>query len=155
MNKHPHDTICIPVGIIIVILVAGIFISGFSSMLIHAVAICPSPPCIVDNDHDGLTNEEELEIYHTKPNVADTDSDHLVDGPEIHATHTNPLIPDTDGEGLLDGKEYLGWVWKSEEVSVQYPDSPMTGFYVLHSIQILLNRILMEMAILIGRNGVR
>jgi len=34
--------------------------SGLSAMIIRVYAVCPSPPCITDNDHDGLSNEEEL-----------------------------------------------------------------------------------------------
>jgi hypothetical protein len=93
-------------------------------MIIRVYALCPSQPCITDNDHDGLSNEDEFDIYHTNPNLADTDSDRLGDGTEVHITHTNPLNPDTDGEGLSDGKEHLGWVFKMEEDICPVPGQP-------------------------------
>jgi hypothetical protein len=86
------------IGVTIVILIGCISMSGFSAMLIRVYAICPSPPCITDNDHDGLSNEEEFETYHTNPNLADTDRDRLGDGTELHIAHTNPLKPDTDDD---------------------------------------------------------
>jgi outer membrane protein OmpA-like peptidoglycan-associated protein len=57
-----------------------------------------------DDDHDGLTNEEELRLG-TDPHNADTDGDGLSDGDEVHKYHTNPLNADTDGDGLRDGEE--------------------------------------------------
>ena len=36
-----------------------------------------------DPDHDGLTNYQELNVYHTDPNVADTDGDGFSDGYEV------------------------------------------------------------------------
>ncbi len=57
-----------------------------------------------DPDHDGLTNLEEFQNG-TDPHVADTDGDGLSDGDEVHLYHTNPLIADTDGDGIPDGLE--------------------------------------------------
>ena len=36
-----------------------------------------------DSDHDGLTDAQELEIYHTDPNKADSDNDGYPDGEEV------------------------------------------------------------------------
>lgn len=58
-----------------------------------------------DIDADGLSNLDEVNVYHTDPNVADTDGDLLIDGAEVNTHHTNPLVGDTDGDGLLDGTE--------------------------------------------------
>ena len=57
-----------------------------------------------DPDHDGLTNLEEFQNG-TDPHNPDTDGDGLTDGDEVHIYHTNPLLPDTDGDGIPDGVE--------------------------------------------------
>jgi hypothetical protein len=41
-------------------------------------------------------------------NGVDTDHDGLTDYEEVHVYHTNPLNPDTDGDGYLDGAEVKG-----------------------------------------------
>ena len=56
-----------------------------------------------DSDFDGLSNSDEVQIYHTNPNNPDTDGDGLLDGDEIKIYHTNPLKADTDGDGYSDG----------------------------------------------------
>ncbi|HUL43791.1 MAG TPA: OmpA family protein [Bacteroidota bacterium] len=57
-----------------------------------------------DPDHDGLTNDEEKELG-TDPHNADTDGDGISDGDEVHVYHTDPLKKDTDGDGLSDYDE--------------------------------------------------
>lgn len=56
-----------------------------------------------DNDNDGLSNLNELNIG-TNPNNADTDDDTLSDGAEI-AIFSNPLTADTDADGVPDSTE--------------------------------------------------
>ncbi len=58
-----------------------------------------------DLDGDGLTNDDETNIYHTDPNNPDTDGDGLSDGEEVVKYNTDPLKADTDGDGLNDKKE--------------------------------------------------
>ena len=60
---------------------------------------------LADSDGDGLTDLEEIMIYHTDPNNADTDGDGLSDGDEVRIYNTDPTNPDTDGDGLNDGDE--------------------------------------------------
>ena len=57
-----------------------------------------------DADHDGLTNLQEFQLG-TDPNNPDTDGDGLTDGQEVLVYHTNPLIFSTDGSGIPDGIE--------------------------------------------------
>lgn len=57
-----------------------------------------------DTDHDGLSDEQELNEYGTNPLKADTDDDGLPDRKEIQLG-TDPLNPDTDHDGLTDGME--------------------------------------------------
>ena len=60
---------------------------------------------IEDSDGDGISNDDELNIYHTNPNNSDTDGDGLSDSDEIKVYDTNATNPDTDGDALLDGEE--------------------------------------------------
>lgn len=45
-----------------------------------------------DTDGDGLTDYDEINIYHTSPYLADTDSDGIPDGTEV-ANNTDPNCP--------------------------------------------------------------
>lgn len=45
----------------------------------------------LDTDGDGVTDGEELDVYHTDPKKADTDGDSYPDGDEIRNGH-NPLV---------------------------------------------------------------
>ena len=58
-----------------------------------------------DNDKDGLTNYDEIYVYHINPDNPDTDGDGLTDYEEIYIYHTNPTNPDTDSDGVTDGDE--------------------------------------------------
>ncbi len=57
-----------------------------------------------DFDQDGLTNAEEFAL-HLNPTQGDTDGDGVSDGDEVHLYHSNPLQTDSDGDGLSDGWE--------------------------------------------------
>ncbi len=74
---------------------------------IEEIMIYHTDPNNPDTDGDGLTDGEEVRIYGTDPNNPDTDGDGLSDGDEVHKYHTNPLLKDTDGDGLTDGEEVL------------------------------------------------
>lgn len=58
-----------------------------------------------DTDKDGLTDYEEVREYFTNPNMLDSDADGLIDSEEVRAYKTNPHKADTDGDGLSDGQE--------------------------------------------------
>lgn len=60
---------------------------------------------IIDTDNDGLTDNDEIDIYGTDPNNPDTDNDGLNDGVEVNILETNPLAVDTDGNGTPDNEE--------------------------------------------------
>jgi RHS repeat-associated protein len=63
-----------------------------------------------DSDGDGLTNDEETNVYFTEPYNPDSDGDGLPDGYEVHHG-LNPHVKltdrdDTDGDGVSDWDEY-------------------------------------------------
>ncbi len=74
---------------------------------IEEIMIYHTDPNNPDTDGDGLTDGEEVRIYGTDPLNPDTDGDGLTDGDEVHKYHTNPKLADTDGDGLTDGEEVL------------------------------------------------
>ncbi len=86
-----------------------------------------------DDDGDGLSDEDEVNIYGTDPHDADSDDDGLLDGEEVDYWNSRPdsigwdddiemvvegdepgdglinlLDPDSDNDGLLDGEEVHG-----------------------------------------------
>lgn len=56
-----------------------------------------------DDDGDGLSDEDENNIYGTEPLDPDSDDDGLNDYEEIKIYSTSPISPDTDSDGLWDG----------------------------------------------------
>ena len=80
------------------------FVYRFSA---DQIADDPVIQVAIDSDGDGLTDDEELNIYKTDPNNPDTDGDGLTDGDEVHKYKTDPLNPDTDFDLLSDGAEVL------------------------------------------------
>lgn len=55
----------------------------------------------LDDDADGLTNGQELEIG-SQVDKRDTDEDGIVDGEEVNKWLTNPISQDSDADGLND-----------------------------------------------------
>ena len=76
----------------------------------------------LDSDHDGLTDAEERDIYHTDPFNPDTDGDGISDYDEVKKYHTDPLKADTDGDGLTDKEEIF--VYHTDPLN---PDSDGDG----------------------------
>ncbi|PLX24748.1 MAG: hypothetical protein C0600_12735 [Ignavibacteria bacterium] len=62
-------------------------------------------PLNPDTDGDGLTDDEEIELYGTDPLKTDTDDDRLTDAEEV-AKQTDPRKADTDEDGLTEGEEF-------------------------------------------------
>ncbi|MDP3980306.1 MAG: DUF6067 family protein, partial [Chlamydiota bacterium] len=62
-------------------------------------------PVITDTDNDGLSDDDENNIYDTDPNNPDSDGDGLLDGIEVFTYDTDPNNPDSDEDGLKDGDE--------------------------------------------------
>jgi len=60
-----------------------------------------------DSDRDGLSDDQENNLYHTNPDRSDSDYDGLNDYEEVKIYNTNPNNPDTDGDGTNDKDEIL------------------------------------------------
>jgi len=56
------------------------FESDFSEEIVYYV---PQSNVDTDSDGDGLTDDEEINVYGTDPNNADTDGDGITDGNEV------------------------------------------------------------------------
>jgi lysophospholipase L1-like esterase len=66
-------------------------------------------PTKTDTDGDGLTDYQEIAVYHTKPGLSDSDGDGMPDAWEI-AEGLNPALSDAtgdpDNDGLMNIDEY-------------------------------------------------
>lgn len=60
-----------------------------------------------DTDNDGVFDQDEVEVYRTNPLLDDSDSDELGDFEEIITYGTDPNDPDSDDDGYMDGVEVL------------------------------------------------
>ncbi|HSS96851.1 MAG TPA: Ig-like domain-containing protein, partial [Terriglobales bacterium] len=67
-------------------------------------------PTLADTDGDGVSDGDEVNIYHTDARSSDSDHDGMDDGYEIHH-HLNPNADDThldnDGDGLTNFEEFV------------------------------------------------
>lgn len=88
------------------VLLAGASHGGIPDSWAIANGLDPTDPALPfeDPDHDGLTNLQEFQLG-TDPNNPDSDGDGLTDGQEVLMYHTNPLLFSTDGTGIPDGIE--------------------------------------------------
>ena len=59
----------------------------------------------LDSDGDGLSDDDEINIYGTLPDNPDSDADGLSDGDEILIYSTLPNNADSDGDFISDGDE--------------------------------------------------
>lgn len=88
------------------VLIAGASHGGIPDDWAIAHGLDPNDPAtpFEDPDHDGLTNLQEFQNG-TDPHNPDTDGDGLTDGQEVLIYHTSPVLFSTDGTGISDGIE--------------------------------------------------
>ncbi|HKD15303.1 MAG TPA: Ig-like domain-containing protein [Candidatus Angelobacter sp.] len=88
------------------VVLAGASHGGIPDSWAIAHGLDPNDPAMPfeDPDHDGLTNLQEFQNG-TDPNNPDTDGDGLTDGQEVLIYHTSPVLFSTDGTGIPDGIE--------------------------------------------------
>jgi len=81
-----------------------------------------------DSDMDGLSNDDEKNIYFTDPFDPDTDDDLMLDGPEI-AEGMDPFDPDEDSDLILDGWEFqYGFdPWNATDATVDFDLDNLTN----------------------------
>jgi hypothetical protein len=88
------------------VVLAGASHGGIPDAWAMVHGLDPNDPAMPfeDPDHDGLTNLQEFQNG-TDPHNPDTDGDGLTDGQEVMLYHTSPLFADSDGDGIPDGVE--------------------------------------------------
>ncbi len=77
----------------------------------------------VDSDGDGLSDDDENNLYGTDPDNPDSDQDGLSDGEEVNTTQTDPLNADSDGDLMPDGFEVGNGLDPLQADATQDPDS--------------------------------
>ncbi|HEX8974404.1 MAG TPA: ferric reductase-like transmembrane domain-containing protein [Patescibacteria group bacterium] len=93
----------------------------FSVLLFGRVAYAQNQPKVdygnqpvVDSDLDGLTDQGEIQIYHTDPHKADTDGDGWEDGVEV-MSGTDPLDPNSypgaPASVVQQAPSEIPWAW--------------------------------------------
>lgn len=90
------------------------------------VLVYHTSPFSVDSDQDGLTDYEEIIIYKSKPNVADSDNDGILDGSEVMEYGTDPMKYDTDGDGLSDREEIV--LYKTDPLKADSDGDGLTDY---------------------------
>src|SRR3989339_684253 len=55
----------------------------FASFIFFFLIVLPAKAEVLDSDKDGLSDVDEMYIYHTDPQLADTDGDGYLDGLEV------------------------------------------------------------------------
>jgi hypothetical protein len=90
----------------ITVLLDGASHGGIPDSWAIAHGLDPTDPAMPfeDPDNDGLNNLQEFQNG-TDPHNPDTDGDGLTDGQEVLLYHTSPLLLSTDGTGIPDGIE--------------------------------------------------
>ena len=104
---------------VIITEVNGLLIRG--SGLVDGISLFTEMPVLQDSDSDGITDDDETNIYGTDPNLPDTDEDGIADGAELMYWQNLPgsnwyddidedgLVNlkdiDADGDGFMDGIE--------------------------------------------------
>ncbi|MCO5189956.1 MAG: hypothetical protein M9918_17410 [Anaerolineae bacterium] len=68
-----------------------------------------------DTDGDGITDDDEINLWGTDPNDDDSDDDGLLDGVEAYEIGTAPGLPDTDSDQISDALEIQGFNYNGQQ----------------------------------------
>ena len=76
--------------------------------------------CDADDDNDGLSDADEVNIYGTNPLLGDSDRDGLNDIDELRDIYypTDPLLADSDGDGVVDGTDNCRLVSNANQLDI-------------------------------------
>lgn len=95
--------------ILLILFIVGVVLSGIllvdisgDGLPVYKDIQNGTNPLVEDTDGDGLTDYEEIVLFHTNPTVEDSDKDGLNDDEEINKYNTHPMKKDTDEDGLID-----------------------------------------------------
>ncbi len=83
-----------------------VVISCFTTAVSVSAEVIHTPVVVaVDSDGDGITDQNEITLFHTSPFARDSDGDGIDDYSEVYHYHTDATKFDSDGDGLSDGRE--------------------------------------------------
>ena len=90
-----------------------------------------------DSDHEGLSDDQEINLYFTNPDRYDSDNDGLTDYEEVMIYNTNPNNPDTDGDGVNDKDEILKGFDPNNPFSNEYVGILLVIFSILGALIVI------------------
>ncbi len=124
LQQQRHSGAAVVIDGNIHVVVGGIKQGGGQETATHeTLEIEPVIPPPLDTDVDGLTDDDETNLYGTDPEKADTDDDGLTDGNEIELG-TRPTVGDTDEDGVNDGDEVN--LWESDPLDADTDNDRLT-----------------------------
>ena len=95
----------------------------FSSIIVGGLIMTTPASAATDTDNDGLTDEQEINIYATDPNLTDTDADGYSDNQEIEHGYSPRFFDKKMTEADSD-QDYLPDAWElAIGTGVMEPDS--------------------------------
>jgi len=119
-----------------IIIAISIFLAGSVFAMAQEKTVDYKGEIIIDSDLDGLTDQGEIQIYHTDPKDPDTDGDGILDGAEVigktdSLDSASPRVVETITNTSTLVQKEVPWAWYFTRISA------LIGFMLLY-ISILL-----------------